>query len=226
MSQETEPVPVPPVPQGSPAAGPDLEKLRDEKCIPVARMVLNDMAVGLMSPSKEKNTETQQQIVMKILQRTLDADLNLSMDNPYIFQLLAGVFSGLTTTVVECTTVPIDDLRYSTISKKILDIVATADIKMGTLTPEETVVVFAPVKERLNVLFAEEKLSWLEVKFIMDSIFNAFKGAKERFDQSLDMAVQRMEAKILGVEDMTDLTMSKLDTVLKTPMPAAEEQKS
>lgn len=199
----------------------DLDKLRDEKCIPVARGVLIDMAAELMPTTGVSRAELQP-VIMKILQRSLDADLNVLQENPFVFQLILGVLSGLSTTVQSCNTVAIDDARYGAIGKRILGIVATADIPMGkTLTPEEIETHFAAVKEQLNALFTEEKLSWLEVKYIMDSIFGAFKVTQQIFSENVEMSTHRMEAKLLGIGSMDELTMKTLDKALITPVSTA-----
>lgn len=194
----------------------DLDKEREERCYPVVRGILTDMATDLLPQNGAEQNYTP--LLMKVLGRSLEADLNLQMENPFLFQTLLGVIVGLNSTVMECTTVPIDDVRYAAIGKRILGIVATADIKLGTLTPEETTATFAPVKEQLNALFAEEKLSWMEVKYVMDSILAAVKEAEQRFSISIDQSLQKAEAKAMGVHDMSDLTMKHLDKFLKEPL--------
>lgn len=194
----------------------DLEKAREERCYPVVRGVLTDMATDLLPQGGAEQNYTP--LLMKILGRSLDANLNLQMENPFVFQTLLGVIVGLNTTVMECTTVPINDARYASIGKRILVIVATANIKLGTLTPEETTATFAPVKEQLNALFAEEKLSWMEIKYVMDSILAAVKEAEQRFTISIDQSLQKAEAKAMGVQNMSDLTMQHLDKFLKEPL--------
>lgn len=194
----------------------DLEKEREDRCYPVVRGVLTDMATDLLPQAGAEQNYTP--LLTKILGRSLEANLNLQMENPFVFQTLLGIVVGLNTTVIECTTAPIDDARYGAIGKKILSIVSTADIRLGTLTPEETTATFVPVKEQLNELFAAEKLSWMEVKYIMDSILAAIKEVEQRFTVSIDQSLQKAEAKAMGVQDMNDLTMQHLDKFLKAPI--------
>lgn len=200
---------------------PDLEKEREERCYPVVRGILTDIATDLLPQNGASQDYTP--LLMKILHRSLDANLNLQMENPFLFQTLLSLIVGLNTTVMECQTVPIDDARYAAIGKRILGVVATADIKLGTLTPDEVTTTFAPVKEQLNALFAEEKLTWMEVKYIMDSILGAVKEAEQRFTISIDQSLQRAEAKAMGVADMSEITMQHLDRFLKAPV-SAEQQ--
>lgn len=194
----------------------DLEKLRDERSIPVARGFLTDMATDLVPQNGDDANYGP--LVMKFLKRTLDADLNLTTDNPYVFQLLLGFISGLNSAIIQCNTIPIDDARYGRIAKEILDIAATANISLGNIAPEQSTKEFEPVKERLNELFAREKLTWMEVKYIMDTIIGAFKQAEQTFSMNIDRALQRAEAKAMGVDHMSDLTMGGLNDFLVAPI--------
>lgn len=192
-----------------------LDQLRDEKCIPVAHGILNDIAVDLI-PADANEKVDYNPILLKILQRNLEADLNITSDIPYVFQLVLGVLSGLNKTVQGVNTVPIDDVRYGAIGKKVLGILATANITIAEkVDPEQVDKEFAPVAEQLSALFAEEKLSMLEVKYIMDNIFESFNTVQNIHMTSIAQSTERAEAKLFGVEFMTDMTLGKLDKVLK-----------
>jgi hypothetical protein len=138
----------------------------------------------------------------------------LEAENPYLFQLILGVVQNLNSTILQCATVPIDDVRYGRIAKQILDIVATANITLGGMTPEQVTIEFAPIQEQLNALFAEEKLSWMELKYVMETVLTALKTVEQIFAVNIDRSLQRAEAKAIGVADMSDITMSKLHDYL------------
>lgn len=197
---------------------PDLEKLRDEKCIPVARGILVDMATDLIPD--DANVEVNYlPVIMKMLKRTLDADTNLTIDNPYIFQMIKGVLVALNVTVQQLKpSTSIDDVRYGAIAKKILSMVAVADIGLTPKTPEEVEASFAPIKEQLQALFDSEKMSWMEIKYVMDNIFAAFEDASGLFNRKVEAFLEKAEAKAMGVEFMSDITMSKLDAFLKADL--------
>lgn len=198
----------------APVVEPDLDALRDEKCFPVARTMFADIATDMV-PEDANEKIDYNPIVIKLLSHSFEADLNLTTENPYVIQLMLGVLSGLNGTVQECDILPIDDVRFGRISRSILQIVSEANVTLGTVTPEQTKADFAPVKEKLNTLFAEEKLTWLEVKYIMDAMFEAFTAVNTAFSSSIETSLQKTEEKILGVEHMSDITMKKLDAVLK-----------
>lgn len=192
---------------------PNLEKLRDDKCLPVAQAMLEDM-VELLIPADPANGVEWKPIVMKMLERSLEADLNIQTEVSYVPQLILGALSGLNITTQGCDIAPVDEVRYAAIGKKILSMVAGAKVRMVNVKPEDTEVDFASVKEQLNKLFAEEKLNRLEVKFILDNIFESFKAATTIFTHSLDSSVARAEAKAFAVEAMSDVTMKMLDGFL------------
>jgi hypothetical protein len=197
---------------------PNLDTLRDEKCIPIAREVMKDISTTLL-PEDANVLVNYNPMILKVLQRNLDNDLNIKVETPYVFQLILGALSGLNRTVQTCTVVPIDDIRYGKIGNKILGILADSNIRLGNVTPEEIDADFAEVKANINALFTEEKLSMLEVKYIMDNIFEAFKVMNAGFNQSLETSVEKAEAKLLGIETMSDLTMKKLNDVLISTTP-------
>lgn len=184
----------------------DLEKLRDEKCIPTARKMFVEIAADMI-PEDANVVVDYNPVLKKLLALGVEADLNLTTENPYVFQLMLGMLSGLNRTVQECTTIPIDDVRYGAIGKKILGYVADANVTIGSVTPEQTDADFAPVKEKINALFAEEKLSIMEVKYIMDSMFEAFTAVNTGFEMAVNKSLVTIEEKLLDVDAMTDVSM-------------------
>ncbi len=198
---------------------PDLEKARDEKCFPVARAIMGDMAELLIPEDANKKIDFNP-IILKMIGRMLEADTNVVMENSYVIQLILGVLSGLNATIQSCVTVPIDDIRYGAISKKILVMLSEANIKLGSLTPEEIKNEFAPLKDKINALFAEEKLSMHDVKYVMDNIFTTFNTVTAVFNKSVEASTKKAEEKALGLDSINDLTMKKLDSFLKSDFKA------
>lgn len=197
----------------------NLEVLRDEKVVPVARGVLVDTATDLL-PNTADSSADYSGMVTKVMQRVLDADLNVVTENPYLFQLILGVFAGLNKTVNSMELTPIDEQRYMDIGRKMLAIVATANIPIGgtTMTDEEQTAAFVPVKEQLGQLFMNEKLNLMEVKYIMDQIFDSFSAVQNTFMVTVANFSQKAEAKALGLEDFSDLSMKKINDVLTAPI--------
>lgn len=200
------------------AAEPNLDKMRDERVVPLVHDTLHDLAELLIpeDASKEVNFNP---LILKILERTFGADLNITTEVSYLFQMILSVLTVLNTTVQKTTTVPIDDVRYGAIAKKVLAIVAGEQFRLGQdVKPEELQADFAPVQEKINALFAEEKLTMLEVKYIMDNIFSSFTAVHNGFQSSLEQSAARAEAKLFGVDNMNDLTMKKLNEILTAPV--------
>lgn len=202
---------------------PNLDQLRDEKVVPVARGVLVDMATDLL-PNTADESADYSGMVTKVMQRVLDADLNIVQENSYLFQLLLGVTASLNKTVNTMELASIDEQRYMDIGRKMLSILATANIPMGgaTMTLEEETAAFAPVKDQLSQLFTTEKLNLMEVQYIMNQIFDSFNAVQNTFMVTVANFAQKAEAKALGLEDYGDLSMKKINDVLTTPtMPPA-----
>lgn len=193
---------------------PNLDQLRDEKCIPVAKGVLSDMA-ETMIPVDASKVVDYNPVLTKVLERSLEADLNIEMENPYIFQLLLGVFASLNKVAQTCVVIPMDDIRFGKIQKKILEIVVSANVRMGEVSEEEKDADFVPVKEQLDALFAEEKVTISELKYIMDNILESFKDVQMIFAANVEQSTSRAIAKAFKLEDITELSMKKLNNVLK-----------
>jgi hypothetical protein len=191
----------------------DLEKVRDDKCFPVARALMDEMAISLM-PKDPNQLVDYKEIKLKTLSLFLDADLNVATEVSYIPQLILTVLSGLNAAVHGCAIPLTDEARYSEIASKILGILAKAQIPFGSLTPDELTSSFAPVQDQLNALFAEEKLSLMEVRYVMDQLFDSFKTFTSELSQAIENATRRAESKALGIDEMDDLTLKKLNDFL------------
>lgn len=201
----------------------DYEKERDDRVIPVAVGVISDIA----NDESMMNIKTQAdftEVLMKILKRALDADLNLVTDNTYVFQLVLGAYGAFSSVVQKAKMPEADDERFAKISQKLLQLLVAANIPMGgKVTAQEQEKAAAVIQPQLEEIFANENLTWLEIKYIMEGLFRTLKGVESLYQRNVDLSLQRMEAKILGVEAMSDVTMSKLNTILKTD--ASELQK-
>lgn len=192
----------------------DADQLRDEKCIPVARKMFAAVAEKMI-PEDASVVIDYNPVLIDLLTEALAADLNMTTETSYIFQLMLGVLAGLNATVQKATTLPIDDVRFGNISRKILQIVSDANVTIGSVTPEQTEADFAPVLEQINALFAEEKLTMLEVKYIMDNMFESFTAIQNGFHGSTEKSFKLAEEKLWKVQDMTDITIGLVDKVMK-----------
>lgn len=189
----------------------DLEKARNEKCIPIAKIIFGEMSNSLVG-----STDNQKDLALKVLSVMLANDLNIDTEVSYVPQLILRTLSELNTTFQTADVIAEDDIRYASIANKILKIVSDSNIRMDDATPEEMIAEFEPVKIKLNELFIEEKLTKLELSYIKDMIFDSFTELNNLVQNSIANAAKKAEEKALGVENMSDLSLKRLDEFLKS----------
>lgn len=193
---------------------PDLEALRDEKVFPVTREMLKDAAELLVADS-DGAMPHYYQLVTKILEREFAAGFNIATETQYPFQLILGVLSGLNAALQVCEKEPVDDAKYDRVAQQFLALVANSNVRLGSVTPEESAEDFADIRVELNKIIAEEHLTNLDIKYVMDNIFNAFKATQDIFSNSLEQSTMRAMNKLFGVDESTDVSMKMIDDILK-----------
>ena len=109
----------------------DLEKKRDEICIPLSATILK-IAGGELVNSKDN----QKEIALKTLALMLDSDLNITSEVSYIPQLLLRNLSGLNAMMQTCEVIQPDQERYGNIANKIVSLLSEANIDVTVTTPE------------------------------------------------------------------------------------------
>lgn len=202
----------------------DLEALRDEKVIPVVRGVLTDMAGEIASTEINANTDFTS-LLTKVLQRGLNADLNLTTENPYVFQLVLSVYGAFSSVVQGCKVADTPDERYGSIGRELLTLMASVEVPLGgKTTPDAQATALKVLQPQIEEIFARENLTWLEVKYIMEGLFRSLKATEQLYSSNVERCLKTMEAKILGIEDMTDLSMKKLDQTLQAGFEAVKQE--
>ena len=187
----------------------DLEKKRDEVCLPLANTILK-VTGGELVNSKDG----QKDIVVKTLSLMLDADLNITTEVSYIPQLLLKNLSGLNAMLQSCDFVPTDEERYGKIANKILALLSEENIDVSVTTPEEIVKQYEPLKAKLNELLKEEKLTKLELDYVKDMILESFTSFNNILTTSIEEATKKAQRKVFDIEFDSDLTLKKLDAFL------------
>lgn len=189
---------------------PDLDALRDAKCVPIARAILNDLAVGLFPETGEMDYPA---LTKQGLERLLETDANVTTEVPYVYQLSLAGLTGLNLAIQAAPLEPMDDIRYSRIARQLMGILAVSNVTLTAKTPDEAE--GGPLKEQVAALIAAEKLTKIEIDYIVNNLFAAFNTAQNYAQMTLEGAMKKAEEKLFGIGDMTELGMKKLDDVLK-----------
>lgn len=201
----------------------DLEKLRDEKCEPIARAMFSTIASDMFS------TESNQvELVKKLLTMSLNEDLNITTEVSYIFQLMLGALSGLNKTMSQIVqeSFPTDNERYGKIATQIMTMVSDANVRLTNVKPEDVANDFSDVKTRILELCKAEGLSGIEIKYIIQElIFAEFTSVNNLYSSSLEASSEKAEAKLFGIGSMSELTLRRLNEVLLAGTQVQEEAK-
>lgn len=211
--------------QKLPVEPENLETLRDQRVLPVVRGVLSDIAEAMPSTDITPNTDFTT-LLIKVLQRSLDADLNLTTENPYVFGQVLSVFSAFNTVVQKSKMADAPDERFARIAGQMMRFMASVDVPLGRdVKPEEQEAAMMVLQPEFEALFARENLTSLEVTYILEGIMRALKMTEQLFSGNVARSVSKMEAKILNIDDMTDLTMKKLDETLRVDIAEFQKEK-
>lgn len=176
----------------------DLDKLRDEKVLPMVNECLGTVA-ELGFPGEVEGQTDLRPVGEKLLKTMLDADLNHLTEAPYLFQNMLTNLSTLNKVIQEATFIAIDDARYNEIAKKAFSFVTLGETEM---------------LEAVNKLFDEEKLNKFEVSHVTNLIFSTFKAVQQTVMSSVDTSMKKAEEKIWGC-DIEQVTMKMIDEKLK-----------
>jgi hypothetical protein len=191
----------------------DLDAEQDARCAPVAQGILEDMANSESVSDKSQFA----QVIMGVLKRALDANLNVAMDNPFVFQILLKAVGAFNNAITATKMTPLDDARYGRIAHELLKVFASAHVPMGNKVTEDQIKeALAAVQPQFDAIFEREKLNTLEVRYILEGVLKTTQTLQGFFTRSIEESVDRMEEKILQIGHKTELTMGKLDDILKT----------
>lgn len=204
--------------RGTPVAGPSLEQQRDLRVVPVAQSTIEVIA-GQNTAVDVNDRSEFTNVILSILQKSLDADLNIVTDVPYIFQLILSVYSAFNTVALAAKKPDVDMARFSKIAHEMMGLLASAKAPMGDgVKPEDQVTALEGIKPQLEELFSRENITQLELSYILESLMHTLKVTNDSFQQQIQRSVDRAEAKVWRLDDFSDLTLKKLDKVLQTSM--------
>lgn len=191
-----------------------LDEARDAKGSRIARAFLESIRNGMIMEDANEIVDFNP-LVKEMLSTALNEDANTVTELPYAIQLVLTQFAGLNAMAQKVTAKRIDDVRYGKIAQGVLDILADANIEMGPTRESDYAEHFASIRQPLQDLLDGENLSTMELKYVMDTIFESFRTVSNMFNMSIERNTEKAEAKLFGIETMNDLTLRRLDEVLK-----------
>ena len=167
-----------------------------------------------MSNGLVGSTDSNKELVLKSLSVMLEKDLNIETEVSYVSQIILKSLAMMNEVFQTSNVLPVDEGRLNNIANKIIGIIANGDVKTDTKVelPEN----WSTVKEEINQLLNDENVTKLELDYIKDLIFNSFTNFNNTLSNSIMMATEKAESKALGVEQMSDLSLKKLDEFLKS----------
>lgn len=189
----------------------DLGKEQTDRVLPVAQGVLEDMATMLIP--EDGVSFDMAPLELATIHRMLVGDLNITTEVPLAFQYVVSGLTGLTQALAECTYYePHTQADYAAASRKILAIITKAQLG-DTATAAESL---KSAKAELEALFAEKKLSAIDVRYIVNSIMSSYQTMQLGAEKSIEESMARAQAKAFGVEDTVDVTVGQLDKYLNS----------
>lgn len=204
MSEETEQVEAAPV---------DLAAQQTERVSTVADAILGDL--GTLLIPEDGVTFDLAPLELATIQHLLDGDLNITTEVPMAFQYVMSGFTGLSQVLADCTFHESHTQEdYAHAAREILVILAKAGTALGDTATAAAGLQAA--KEELEALFATEQLSSIDMRYIMSSIVSTFQTLQNGVEKSVEESMERAQAKSFGVQSVQDVTMSKIDTYLKS----------
>lgn len=185
----------------------DLDKLRDEKCVPITISVVQEMGHTLNTSDDDHNDLT-----LKTLSLMLSKDLNVDSEVAYVFQLILKGLAELNKALQEVYSINVDDVRYGEIANSLIGVIGDNITDYINITEDTSL----KVKEKVQHIVSEHNLTKLDLRYIKDMIFDNFTAFNNKTQNSIINATEKAETKALGIETMSDLTLKKLDEFLKS----------
>lgn len=194
-------------------AAVDLTAEQAARVQPVSQQIIDDMATMLMPADGVSFDLAPLELATVVHMR--DADLKLTTEVPLAFQGVLAALSGLSKVLQGSTfTEPHTQAEYAEIAQAMLAILA----KAGVNTADQTSAAesLKSGEAELNALFAEKKLSAMEANYVFNSILSTFETMRLGAEKSLEESMERAQVKMLGITDITEASVGKLDSYLKS----------
>jgi hypothetical protein len=102
------------------------------------------------------------------------------------------------------------------IAEEIIQIIAKHQPSAKVLKHEEYLKVFAPIQQEIVALFLTKELTIGQANFTWSIVQAVMDQAKRLTNDTMQSAFERAQRKLFDVEDVSELTLNKIDDILKS----------
>lgn len=108
------------------------------------------------------------------------------------------------------------DLRCEPIAEEIVQILAKHKPSPRVKDQNTLYEIYKPIVEEINHLMKEKDLTISDVNYTWRIVQGIIDSAKNLSNMTVENAFERMEAKLLGVDNVNDITLRTIDNMLQS----------
>lgn len=109
------------------------------------------------------------------------------------------------------------DAKCEPVAEEIIQIIARIRPSVSQLKDHEDMLKrYTPIQQAVAQLFVDHDLSISEINYTWSIVQQVFDESKSLTINSIQMAFELCERKLFGVDNTNDVTMSKMDAILKS----------
>lgn len=107
------------------------------------------------------------------------------------------------------------NLRCEPIAEEVIQIIAKANIPARNMADhEEMLKTYSPVQMKIAQLFFDKNLTLGDTNYVWQIVQQILDQAKSLTVNSIQVAFERCEQMLFGVDNMSEVTMKKMDDIL------------
>ena len=107
------------------------------------------------------------------------------------------------------------DSKCEAIAEEIIQIIAQCRPSAKKLNHEQMIANYAPIQKQVTQLMLDKDVSLRQTNYIWSILQSIIDQSKELTISSIQVGFEKAERKLFDVVDMSDLTLNKIDSILK-----------